>query len=85
MNDAENSPKTSQSGWSAIRQIIVCTFLGAVIAAIIAVLLVMIPKPAPGLDRGWGLLVAPIFAGIAAGQGAIVGFVVGVIRAASKR
>jgi hypothetical protein len=60
-------------------------FLGAVIAALIAVLFVMVPKPPPGLDRGWGLLVAPIFAGIAAVPGAMVGFVVGVLRTASRR
>jgi hypothetical protein len=85
LSNPEPSLSKSQSVWSVIKQITVCTFLGAVIAGLIAVLFVMVPKPSPGLDRGWGLLVAPIFAGIAAVPGAMVGFVVGVLRAASKR
>jgi branched-subunit amino acid ABC-type transport system permease component len=85
MNEAETSPNTTQSAWSVLKQVTVYTFLGAVIAAIVAVLFVVVPKPSPGLGRGWGLLVAPVFAGIAAVPGAMIGFVVGVIRAASKR
>lgn len=85
MSDAEASPSESQSVWSVLGQITACTIGGAVIAGIIAVLYVMIPEPLPGNDRGWGLLVAPVFAGIAAVPGAAVGFIVGVIRAASRR
>jgi len=43
-----------------------------------------VPSPSPGTDRGWALLVMPIFATIAAVIGAILGGIVGLIRVLAR-